>query len=60
MKSVTAIFYFKNETILKVWSDEGVYNNKTLDILFKGNLKALYEESELFVKKQIILTQVVI
>ena len=51
MKSVTAIFYFKNETILKVWSDEGVYNNKTLDILFKGNLKALYEESELYAQK---------
>ena len=27
-------------------SDEGVYN-KTLDILFKGNLKALYEERAL-------------
>ncbi len=51
MKFVTAIFYFKNETILKVWSDKGVYNNKTLDILFEGNLKALYEESELFAQK---------
>ena len=51
MKFVTAIFYFKNETILKVWSDKGVYNNKTLDILFEGNLKALYEKSELFAQK---------
>ena len=31
MKNVEAIFYFKDDTILKVWSEEGTYNNKTLD-----------------------------
>ena len=47
MKNVEAIFYFKDDTILKVWSEEGTYNNKTLDMIFKKNIKALYEGSEL-------------
>ena len=29
MKSVEAIFYFKDDTILKVKSETGTYNNKT-------------------------------
>jgi len=51
MKYVDATFYFKDDTILYVWSDEGIYNNKTLDMKFNGNLKGLYEGSELFAKK---------
>ena len=35
MSNVTAIFYFKDETVLKIKSDYGVYNNKNLDIKFK-------------------------
>lgn len=51
MKNVDATFYFKDDTILYVWSDEGVYNNKTLDMKFNGNLKGLYEGSKLFAEK---------
>ena len=51
MKVVNAIFYFKDETILKVASDTGVYNNKTLDMIFEGNVKAEYEQSKLFAEK---------
>ncbi len=51
MKSVEAFFYFKDDTILKVSSNFGIYNNKTLDMSFKNNVKAKYEESELFAGK---------
>ena len=51
MKLVEATFYFKDDTVLKVWSDKGTYNNKTLDMIFDGNVKAIYEESELFAQK---------
>tara|TARA_Y100000591_G_C21595654_1_gene575381 strand:+ start:150 stop:755 length:606 start_codon:yes stop_codon:yes gene_type:complete len=47
MKTVTAIFYFKDDTVLKVISDRGVYNTKTLDMTFDGSVKANYEGSEL-------------
>ncbi len=48
MKDVTAIFYFNDNTILNVFSDKGVYNNKTLDMKFDGNIKANYIDSKLF------------
>ena len=48
MKGVNATFYFKDGTILIISSDQGEYNNKTLDMTFKGNVKALYNESELY------------
>ena len=51
MKLVTAIFYFKDYTTLKVTSDEGKYNNKTLDMNFNNNVKAYYEGSELYAQK---------
>ena len=51
MKGVTATFYFKDNTTLNVYSDEGNYNNKTLDIIFRKNVKALYENSKLFADK---------
>jgi len=51
MKLVHAIFYFKDDTILNVWSDKGVYNNKTLDMKFTKNVKAKYLDSELFAEK---------
>tara|TARA_B100000886_G_scaffold340108_1_gene307964 strand:- start:4027 stop:4632 length:606 start_codon:yes stop_codon:yes gene_type:complete len=51
MKLVTAIFYFKDDSILKVTSDEGKYNNKTLDMNFNNNVKAYYEGSELYAQK---------
>ena len=51
MKFVDAFFYFKDNTILKVESDTGIYNNKTLDMSFVGNVKASYEGSNLFAEK---------
>ena len=51
MKSVTSIFYFKDGTVLNVSSETGVYNNKSLDILFSGEVKASYIESKLFADK---------
>jgi|TARA_Y100000816_G_C25918381_1_gene478949 Uncharacterized protein conserved in bacteria len=51
MKFVEAIFYFKDDTILYVKSNEGLYNNKTLDMNFYGNVTAKYQESELFAEK---------
>ena len=47
MKSVDAIFYFKDNTVLYIRSDKAVYNNKTLDMSFSENVKAKYEGSEL-------------
>ncbi len=51
MKSVEAFFYFKDDTVLYVWSDKGIYNNNTLDMMFEGNVKANYEGSELNAQK---------
>ena len=51
MKSVKAIFYFKDDTILNVNSDFGTYNNKTLDMNFNGNVNANYEGSSLFAEE---------
>ena len=42
MIDVEATFYFKDNTVLFVWSDQGIYNNKSLDMKFKGNVKANY------------------
>mgnify|MGYP000898486764 FL=1 len=51
MKSVEAVFYFKDDTVLKVQSNNGTYNNKTLDMTFDGNVKGFYEGSDLFAEK---------
>ena len=51
MKAVEAIFYFKDGTILNVQSEDGIYNNKTLDMQFNKNVKATYEGSELLAQK---------
>ena len=48
MKEVTATFYFKDDTNLLITSDLAKYNNNTLDISFKNNVKAIYQESKLF------------
>ena len=42
MKEVFAKFYLKDGTILTVTSDEGIYNNITLDVDFINNVKADY------------------
>ena len=51
MKIVSATFYFKDNTILYIWSDEADYNNKTFDMKFEKNVKAQYADSELFAEK---------
>jgi len=42
MKKVRAKFYLKDNSILTVNSDKGLYNNVTLDMNFKKNVKADY------------------
>ena len=51
MEDVSAIFYFKDNTILYVWSDIGTYNNKNFDMKFDTNVKADYMNSKLFAEK---------
>ena len=51
MDNVHAIFYFKDNTILYIWSDKGVYNNKNFDMEFSKNVKAEYMDSKLFAEK---------
>ena len=51
LKYVDATFYFKDDTILYVTSDFGLYNNKTLDMIFKNNVAGEYTSSELFAEK---------
>jgi len=51
MKNVDAKFYFKDNTILFIIADNGIYNNKTLDMKFEKNVEANYLDSELFAEK---------
>tara|TARA_A100001015_G_scaffold319544_1_gene442761 strand:- start:215 stop:826 length:612 start_codon:yes stop_codon:yes gene_type:complete len=51
MKFVEAVFYFKDNTVLNLKSLNGVYNSKTLDMIFDTNIKALYNDSRLFAEK---------
>ena len=51
MTDVEASFYFKDDTTLYIWSKQGEYNNKTLDMKFDQNLKAIYENSKLTAEK---------
>lgn len=48
MYLVNAIFYFKDGTELVIFSKEGVYNNKTLDISFTKDVSANYADNKLF------------
>ena len=51
MDNVHAIFYFKDNTILYIWSDKGVYNNKNFDMEFSNSVRAEYMGSKLFAEK---------
>ena len=42
MKFVIANFYLRDDTTLTVISEEGLYNNITLDMKFRQNVKATY------------------
>ena len=48
MKEVIAKFYLKDESVLTVTSDEGLYNNITLDMDFRNNVKSDYTTHLLF------------
>ena len=48
MKGVEGKFYLKDDTVLVVISDEGLYNNVTLDMNFRKNVKANYLSHILF------------
>ena len=48
---VTGVFYFKDNTALDIKSSSGIYNNKTLDIIFTGDVEAFYNDGELFAQK---------
>ena len=51
LKRVEATFFMKDDNILKVFSDEAIYNNENLDMIFEKNVKALYQNSELFAER---------
>ena len=51
MKYVNAKFYFKNDEMVTIQSDEAIYNNKTLDIEFFGKVLGNYLNSKLFAQK---------
>ena len=51
MKFVEAIFYFKDDTVLNIQSNYGIYNNRTLDMTFSGDVQAFYQGSKLFAQK---------
>ena len=51
MKLVEASFYFKDDTILKIFSKRGIYNNRSLDMIFYDEIKAFYDGSELSAQK---------
>ena len=48
MEKVNAKFYLKDGSILRVISEEGLYNNVTLDMNFRKNVKADYLTHILF------------
>tara|TARA_B100001063_G_C16766764_1_gene559112 strand:- start:1539 stop:2144 length:606 start_codon:yes stop_codon:yes gene_type:complete len=51
MSGVKANFYFKDNTLLTISSNEGDYNNKTLDMEFRRGVKAFYETTNLYAEK---------
>jgi len=51
LKFVKATFYFKDDTVLNVYSDTGNYNNINLNMNFYGNVKATYQNSDLYAQR---------
>jgi hypothetical protein len=51
MDFVDAVFYFKDGTELNVISENGIYNNKTFDIVFIKNVEARYKKDKLYSQK---------
>ena len=51
LKLVKATFYFKDDTVLNVYSDTGNYNNINLNMNFYGNVKSTYQNSNLYAQR---------
>ena len=51
MKNVLARFTFKDGTELIINADRGIYNNKSLDMIFRDNIKSEYQQHVLFSEK---------
>ena len=51
MLGVVATFYLKDGSVLTVVSDEGLYNNVSLDMEFRNNVKSTYLTHSLFSDK---------
>ncbi len=51
LKFVKAVFYFKDNKILNISSNFGLYNNKSLDMTFIDNVKGTYEGSILLAER---------
>ncbi len=51
MTKVHATFFFKDNTVLNVYSNYAKYNNKTLDMIFNEKVEAIYENTKLFAEK---------
>ena len=52
--SFWGVFFFcimLYNTVLYIWSDEGIYNNKNFDMKFSMNVRAEYMDSKLFAEK---------
>jgi|TARA_B110000881_G_C18430027_1_gene440440 hypothetical protein len=47
MKKVVANFYLKDNTILQITSEKGFYNNITLDMKFRENVKSVHQTNTL-------------
>ena len=48
METIKCTFYFKDNTVLTIIADSGVFNNITNDMKFSDNVKMNYLESVLF------------
>ena len=48
MKVMTAIFYFKDGSVLTVNGDYGKYNNETYDMEFRNNIVANYQNDTVY------------
>ncbi len=48
MQVMNATFYLKDGSVLKIVGDWGTYNNKTLDMEFRDNIKAVYGDNDLY------------
>lgn len=53
MEEVECFFYFKDNTILRIIADKGVFNNVSNDMKFSDNVKMDYLESVLFSERAI-------